>query len=194
VAGAAEEIWAYGLRNPWRFSFDRLTGDLFIGDVGQGLYEEIDFQPASSTGGENWGWRCYEASHPYDTGGCGPIGDYDMPILEYTHSSGRCSVTGGYRYRGFAAPDLRGAYLFGDWCTGDVWAGVYDEIGGTWSAVDLNFPQNLTGLTTFGEDETGNVYLAAGSTGTVYVLRQLGVVFADGFDAGNTDAWTDTVP
>jgi hypothetical protein len=189
---AAKEIWAYGLRNPWRFSFDRLTGDLYIGDVGQNLYEEIDLQPASSAGGENWGWRCYEATHPYNTAGCGPIGDYDMPILEYPHVSGRCSVTGGYLYRGFAAPGLRGAYVFADYCTGDVWAGVYDEGGGTWSAVDLDFPQGLTGLTTFGEDEAGNVYLAAGST--VYVLRQLGVVFADGFESGTTDAWADTVP
>jgi len=192
VAGAAEEIWAYGLRNPWRFSFDRLTGDLYIGDVGQNLYEEIDRAPAASTGGENWGWRCYEATHPYNTTGCGPIGDYDMPILEYPHASGRCSVTGGYLYRGSAAPDLRGAYLFADYCTGDVWAATYDQLGGTWSAVDLDFPQSLNGLTTFGEDELGNVYLAAGST--VYVVNQLGVIFVDGFESGGTGAWADTLP
>lgn len=192
VAGAAEEIWAYGLRNPWRFSFDRATGDLFIGDVGQNAWEEIDFQPASSTGGENWGWRCYEASHSYNLAGCGPIGDYDMPILEYAHSSGRCSVTGGYRYRGSSAPGLRGAYLFGDYCTGDVWAGIYDEMGGTWSVVDLDFPQSLFSLRTFGEDEQGNVYVSAGIT--VYLINEIGTVFADGFEAANTDAWSNTVP
>jgi len=192
VSGAAEEIWAYGLRNPWRFSFDRTTGDLFIGDVGQNLYEEIDFQPASSAGGENWGWRCYEATHPYNTSGCGPIGDYEMPILEYSHSSGRCSVTGGYRYRGVLAPGLRGAYLFGDYCSGDVWAGVYDEMGGSWSAVDLNFTDNLFSLRTFGEDEQGNVFVSAGST--VWVINEIGTLFVDGFETGDTTEWTETVP
>jgi len=189
---ALDEIWQVGLRNPWRFSFDRTTGDLFIGDVGQSLYEEIDFQPASSTGGENWGWHCYEATHPYNTSGCGPIGDYEMPILEYSHSSGRCSVTGGYRYRGVLAPGLRGAYLFGDYCSGDVWAGVYDEVGGTWSAVDLNFTESLFSLRTFGEDEQGNVYLSAGSS--VWVINELGTLFVDGFESGDSTAWTTTFP
>ena len=192
VSGVAEEIWAYGLRNPWRFSFDRTTGDLFIGDVGQGLYEEIDFQPASSTGGENWGWRCYEATHPYNTSDCGPIGDYEMPILEYSHSSGRCSVTGGYLYRGDRAPGLRGAYLFGDYCSGDVWAGIYDQMSDTWSAVDLNFTQSLFSLRTFGEDERGNVYVSAGSL--VYVINELGTLFVDGFESGDSTAWTTTFP
>ncbi len=192
VAGAREEIWAYGLRNPWRFSFDRVTGDLFIGDVGQNLYEEIDFQPASSPGGENWGWRCYEASHEYNTTGCGPIGDYEMPILEYSHTSGRCSATGGYLYRGLTAPGLRGAYLFGDYCSGDVWAGVYDATAGTWSAIDLDFATTPFSLRSFGEDEQGNVYLASGSS--VHVINEIGALFVDGFDSGDTLAWTETVP
>jgi glucose/arabinose dehydrogenase len=193
-AGAADEIWAYGLRNPWRFSFDRLTGDIFIGDVGQEDWEEIDFQPASSPGGENWGWRCYEGTHEYNTSGCGPIGDYEMPILEYSSGSttSNCSVTGGYRYRGVAAPGLRGAYLYGDYCSGDVWAGVYDEVGGTWSAVDLDFSTTPFSLRTFGEDEQGNVYLA--SLSTVYVIEEIGTIFVDGFDDGTTDAWTETTP
>jgi len=193
VAGALDEIWQPGLRNPWRFSFDRSNGDLFIGDVGQGTYEEIDHALASSTGGENWGWHCYEATHEYNITGCGPIGDYELPILEYEHASSRCSVTGGYRYRGTSAPGLRGAYLFGDWCTGDVWAGVEDQMTGTWSAVDLDFPDALFQLTTFGEDEEGNVYLATGG-GTVYVIDQVTVIFADWFESGDTSAWTDTVP
>ena len=156
------------------------------------MYEEINHAPSPGIGGENWGWRCYEGAHEYNTAGCGPISEYEMPILEYSHSSGRCSVTGGYRYRGFAAPDLRGAYLFGDWCTGDVWAGVYDDMSDTWSVVDLDFPQSLSGLTTFGEDERGNVYLARSSS--VYVFNQIGQIFADGFETGDTGAWTDTVP
>jgi hypothetical protein len=187
-----DEIWHTGLRNPWRFSFDRLNGDLFIGDVGYGAREEIDHQPASSPGGENWGWRCFEGTLDRNIGGCGPAGDYDMPILEYTHSGGRCSVTGGFRYRGASSPGLWGAYLFGDWCTGDVWAGIYDDVGGTWSTVDLDFPQGLGGLTTFGEDEDGEVYLASG--GTVYRFQEVGSIFADGFESGDTTAWSVTTP
>jgi glucose/arabinose dehydrogenase len=192
VSGAAEEIWAYGLRNPWRFSFDRTTGDLFIGDVGQVEWEEIDFQPVSSAGGENWGWRCNEGAHTYDTSGCGPIGDYDMPILEYPHVASRCSVTGGYRYRGAQAPGLRGAYLFGDYCTGDVWAGVEDSMTGLWTAVDLDFSTSLFSLRTFGEDEQGNVYISAGSS--VYLINELGTLFVDGFESGDSTAWTTTFP
>ncbi len=194
VSGAAEEIWAYGLRNPWRFSFDRTTGDLFIGDVGQYDWEEIDFQPASSTGGENWGWRCYEATHPHNTTGCGPIGDYDGPVIEYSSASptSNCSVTGGYRYRGVLAPGLKGAYLYGDYCSGKVWAGVYNEMGGTWSAVDLDFSPTPFSLRSFGEDERGNVYLASGSS--VYVIKQIGTLFVDGFESGNTTEWTATTP
>jgi glucose/arabinose dehydrogenase len=192
VANSLDEIWQPGLRNPWRFSFDRRTGDLFIGDVGQNSYEEVNHAPAASDGGENWGWRCYEATHSYNLTGCGPITDYEMPILEYSHALSRCSVTGGYVYRGSLAPGLRGAYLFGDWCTGDVWAGVYDPSAGTWSAVDLNFPQALNQLTTFGEDEEGNVYLVR--SGTVYLFSQTGVLFVDGFESGDTTGWDETVP
>ena len=192
VPGALPEIWQPGLRNPWRFSFDRLTGDLFIGDVGYNNWEEINRAVAAGGGGENWGWRCYEGAHPFNTTGCGPITDYEMPILEYAHSLGRCSVTGGYRYRGLGSPSLFGAYLFGDYCTGDVWAGVEDRGTGMWTAVDLDFPQGLSGLTTFGEDEAGEVYVAAGST--VYRFREVGVVFSDDFETGTTAAWTVTIP
>ncbi len=115
-----------------------------------------------------------------------------MPILEYSHSSGRCSVTGGYRYRGVEAPGLRGAYLFADYCTGDVWAGVEDPMTGLWTAVDLDFPTSLFSLRTFGEDEQGNVYISAGSS--VYLIHELGVLFVDGFESGDSTAWTTTVP
>jgi glucose/arabinose dehydrogenase len=192
VAGALDEIWQSGLRNPWRFSFDRVTGDLFIGDVGYSTWEEIDMAPAASTGGENWGWRCYEGAHPYNTTGCGPVTDYELPILEYAHSLGRCSVTGGYRYRGISSPGLLGAYLFGDYCTGDVWAGVEDAMSGSWSVVDLAFPNDLSTLTTFGEDESGEVYVAAGST--VYRFHEIGAIFADNFESSSTGAWSSTLP
>jgi len=192
VANTLPEIWQPGLRNPWRFSFDRLNGDLFIADVGQGSWEEINHAPAASTGGENWGWRCYEATHEYNTVGCGLIGDYEMPILEYSHTAGRCSVTGGYRYRGEAAPGLRGAYLFADWCTEDIWAGVYNEGSGIWSSVNLEFPQATWGITAFGEDEQGNVYFVR--SGSLYIFEQIGVIFTDGFETGDTTAWATTIP
>jgi hypothetical protein len=162
-----DEIWAYGLRNPWRFSFDRSTGDLFIGDVGQGTYEEIDFQPSSSAGGENWGWRCYEGAHVYNGAGCGDPSEYEAPIHEYQHGSGRCSVTGGYRYRGSGFPLVAGVYLFADYCSGEIWSAVAGAGGGF--AVSPS-PQHdaAFSISSFGEDENGELYVAAYSTGRVY--------------------------
>ncbi len=155
----ADEVWAYGLRNPWRFSFDRQTGDLWIGDVGQDAFEEIDFQPASSAGGENYGWDCREGAHVFnDTSGgsanCTGATFVD-PILEYPQTSGNCSVTGGFVYRGRVSSPLSGNYLFGDFCTGRIWRGV-PATGGAWSRVDLvdtNF-----GISSFGQGETGRLY------------------------------------
>ncbi len=121
AGGTCDEIWALGLRNPWRSSFDRLTGDLWIGDVGQLTWEEVDRQPAASAGGENYGWRCYEGNHPFNLAGCGPIGSYDFPVFEYAHSGNGCSVTGGYVYRGSQFPTLAGRYLLADYCTGNFW-------------------------------------------------------------------------
>src|SRR5262249_34326315 len=117
--GARGEIWAYGLRNPWRFSFDRATRDLWIADVGQNLYEEIDYQPASSHGGENYGWNRMEGLHCYQSG-CTQQG-LTLPVAEYAHTAaGECSVTGGFVYRGNLSPGLRGIYLYGDLCTGQI--------------------------------------------------------------------------
>ena len=116
-----KEIWAYGLRNPWRLSFDRLTHDLYIGDVGQSAREEIDFQPAAGKGGENYGWRVMEGSSCYPaSSACDPTGKV-LPVTEYDHSLG-CSVTGGYVYRGTAYPALVGYYFFGDFCSGRVFS------------------------------------------------------------------------
>ena len=111
------EVWAYGLRNPWRISFDRATGDFWIGDVGQGQWEEIDYLPAGSPGGANFGWSIVEGNHDYD--GTAQPG-FIPPVAEYSHSEGGCSVTGGYVYRG-AMPEWQGIYLYGDYCSGKVW-------------------------------------------------------------------------
>jgi glucose/arabinose dehydrogenase len=162
VAGVREEIWSYGLRNPWRFSFDRQTGDLWIGDVGQGLWEEVSFQPASSPGGENYGWDCREGAHDYADGNgdqnqtCTGTG-YTDPVLEYLHENGRCSVTGGFRYRGDVYPRLRGVYLYADFCTGELF-GTVPRCDGVWQSrllADTSFF-----ISTFAEDSTGELYVA----------------------------------
>ena len=196
VSGAAEEIWAYGLRNPWRFSFDRLTGDLFIGDVGQGAWEEIDLQPASSAGGENWGWRCYEGNTPFNSAGCGPAGDYEFPIVAYPHGTGDCSVNGGYRYRGFNYPNLYGTYIYGDYCSGKIWGATFN--GATWDTGEL--ADMTSSQSTFGQSEHGELYVAAYSpfpNGAVYHIVDTSVtaeIFTDGFETGNTNGWSLTTP
>ena len=187
-----DEIWAFGLRNPWRFSFDRTSGDLFIGDVGQNAWEEIDYQPASSSGGENYGWRCYEGDHPYNTSGCGPIEDYVGPIFEYPHAQG-CSITGGFRYRGSQFPNLAGTYLYGDYCSGVIWGGTND--GGVWSSVPL-LNSNLN-ISSFGEDEDGELYVTdhVSNNGAVYRIIDTSPtdsVFGDGFESGDTTSWSAT--
>ena len=151
---ARPEIWAWGLRNVWRFSFDRATGDLYMADVGQNKWEEIDFQPAESSGGENYGWNAYEGTHPYS--GEAPASEVVMPILEYGHENGWCSVTGGYVYRGEALPGLRGYYLYSDWCTGTIWAAWRDANGDWQSTISLESGRQVS---SFGEDEAGELYL-----------------------------------
>jgi glucose/arabinose dehydrogenase len=162
--GGLPEIWAYGLRNPWRFSFDRLTGDLYIGDVGQDRWEEIDFLPAGSPGGTNFGWNYREGLHPYQ--GTPPPGlQLVDPVAEYGHDLG-CAVTGGVVYRGRAMPAWQGIYLFGDYCSGRVW-GLLRAPDGTWGQAQL-FESGVS-VTSFGEDEAGEVYLAA-YQGSLYQL------------------------
>jgi glucose/arabinose dehydrogenase len=151
---ARPEIWAYGLRNPWRFIFDRANGDLFIADVGQNEWEEIDYLAAGSAGGQNFGWRYFEATHPYDGK---PPADAVMvaPVAEYSHSEG-CSVSGGLVYRGRALPAFQGVYLYGDFCTGTVW-GLLRNAAGQWQSQVLY--QGLRQITALGEDEAGEPYL-----------------------------------
>ncbi|NWF99781.1 MAG: PQQ-dependent sugar dehydrogenase [Thermoanaerobaculaceae bacterium] len=167
ITGAREEIWALGLRNPWKVAFDRRSGDVFIGDVGQGTWEEIDFQPAGSSGGENYGWRLKEGDHCYNPpSSCDPGGLAD-PILEYPHTEGNCSVTGGTRYRGGMSPRLDGVYLYGDYCSGRIW-GASQRGDGSWRTVEL--VDTTMNISTFGEDAAGEVYVASYSSsgGTVY--------------------------
>ncbi len=164
TTGARGEIWAQGLRNPWRFSFDRVTRDLWIADVGQEVYEEIDFQPASSRGGENYGWNVMEGMHCYRAG-CQTTGV--LPVAEYTHAAGGCSVTGGFVYRGSAWGGLRGIYLYGDYCSGRIWG--LERQGGEWN--NRLLLSSGFGITTFGEDEAGEVYVANAGNGAIHRIE-----------------------
>jgi glucose/arabinose dehydrogenase len=159
-----DTIWAYGLRNPWRFSFDRATGDMLIGDVGQNAIEEIDFQPASSTGTENYGWRCMEGNNCTGLTGCTcNAASLSDPIHTYGHGGGNCSVTGGYVYRGPGLGSLTGHYFFADYCSARIWTFRYD--GTTLSnlverTVDLAPDVGAINLiTSFGEDALGQLYI-----------------------------------
>jgi glucose/arabinose dehydrogenase len=165
--GWRPEIWAYGLRNPWRYSFDRATGDLYIADVGQGQWEEVNRQAAGSRGGENYGWPNLEGDHCYrGDGDCEPAGGSIHPIVEYSHDEGGCSISGGHVYRGAAQPALHGIYLFGDYCSGLIWGAA--PLEGGWRRAQLAG----TGLSisTFGEDEAGEVYVADMAGGGIYRL------------------------
>ena len=155
------EVWAYGLRNPWRISFDKGTGDLYIADVGQNTWEEIDYLPAGSPGGTNFGWNHREGAHDYAGGG--PSGMVD-PVAEYSHQEGGCSVTGGYVYRG-AMPEWNGIYLYADYCTGLIWGLI--QIDGGWQKQQL-FDVDYT-ITSFGQDQAGELYLVSDS-GSIYKL------------------------
>jgi len=165
--GARPEIWAYGLRNPWRFSFDRATNDLWIADVGQGAWEEIDFQPSTSIGGENYGWRRMEGTHCFNPGaGCND-GSLVLPVIEYDHSNGACSVTGGYVYRGSVSPRLYGTYVYGDYCNGVIWGATRAGNGTVTSTVLAN---TTLSISTFGEDLNGEIYVTDYGNGRLYHL------------------------
>ena len=162
-----DEIWALGLRNPWRFSFDRLTGDLFVADVGQNAWEEVSFEPAASGGGRNYGWRRMEAAHCFNPAFNCNDGSLVLPILEYSHSLG-CSITGGYRYRGTEMPEHFGTYFYGDFCSGRIWGGIENVETGTWTSTELL--DSDVSISTFGEDERGELYVAD-LGGTLYRMH-----------------------
>jgi glucose/arabinose dehydrogenase len=164
-AGFRPEIWALGVRNPWRFSFDRTAFDLFIADVGQGEWEEIDFQPASSPGGENYGWRIMEGTHCFNPNPCSTTG-LTLPVVEYDHSAGNCSVTGGYVYRADTYQRMKGLYFYGDFCSGRIWSLRRDA--GNWQS-SLLLDTSIQ-ISAFGEDEQGNLYVASYGTGEIFPL------------------------
>ena len=165
---ALSEIWAYGLRNPWRFSFDRITGDLYIADVGQNDWEEINFQPADSLGGENYGWSNMEGNHCYRLG-CESV-LFSAPIAEYRHSNGTCSVTGGYVYRGEALLHMRGSYVYGDFCSGTIWT-ISRTMSGDWDEA-LIIESELQ-ISSFGEDEFGEVYVVDYAGGIYKIVEDI---------------------
>lgn len=162
--GARPEIWAFGLRNPWRYSFDRASGDLWIGDVGQSSWEEVSLQRAGSAGGENYGWSAFEGSRAF-AGGVVP-GDAVAPVHEYSHDEGGCTVIGGYVYRGRSIPALRGIYVFGDLCIGEI-EGLRVREGGPVRHRTLG--PTVENLSSFGEDRRGELY-ALSLSGGVYRL------------------------
>lgn len=165
--GALPEIYAYGLRNPWRFSFDPATGDMFIADVGQNEIEEINLLPADTDEALNFGWNILEGSSCYLEANCDTTG-LTMPIMEYPHADGSCSVTGGAVYHGQNLSDLNGTYIFADFCSGLVWQGVEGD-DGNWTMSDPI--QSGLAISSFGVDDQGEVYVLDLNSGTVYRLE-----------------------
>ena len=188
---ARPEIWAYGLRNPWRFTFDRATGDLWLADVGQNRWEEVNLQPAASGGGENYGWRLMEGRHcflpPEDCTEPGLV----LPVLEYPHVAGDdCAVIGGYRYRGTSWPALQGAYLFADFCSGRIRAAA-PGCGGGWHTREL-YNADFA-ISSLGEDQAGELYLtefAASARLFRIGLIPISQLHQDGFESADASAWS----
>lgn len=161
---AKDEIWAYGLRHPWRFSFDSENHDLYIADVGEAEWEEVNYQPANSEGGENYGWKYMEGFHEFR-----PPDDFDMseltlPVAEYGHDPG-CSVTGGYVYRGVNYESLEGIYFFGDFCTGNIW-GLKRDTNNNWNYSELL--ETDLAISSFGIDEENEIYVMGLNSGDIY--------------------------
>lgn len=168
-----DEIWAYGLRNPWKFAFDEETGDLYMGDVGQNAREEVNFEPADFEGGGNYGWRCYEGTQPYNLNGCNAP-EYIEPIMDYAYGSQgngfRCSITGGRVYRGSAYPNLVGKYIATDYCSGEYWVLWQDENGWNEFLSEFTLPGSLVA---FGTDADQELYaVRGGNSGAVYKVRE----------------------
>jgi len=161
-----DEVWAIGLRNPWRTSFDRETGAFWVADVGQNQIEEVNVLQPGAPGGDNLGWPIMEGNSCFGAAGCDQSG-LTLPVAEYAHVGGNCSVTGGYVYRGAAFPQWQGIYFYGDYCSGRIWALAPDGAGGWMNAEIMD--ADLT-LSSFGEDETGELYAIDYGAGVVYRL------------------------
>jgi len=183
-----DRIWAYGLRNPWKFSFDSVTGDLYIGDVGQSAREEIDFQLAGSMGGENYGWRMMEGNACVSAG-CDTTGKV-LPVAQYGHSSGGCAVTGGYVYRGTDFPSLYGHYFFGDFCSGRLYS-IYRNSTPGWDPVQS--VGTSFNISTFGEGEDKELYLANYYAGEIYKIGYLISISGNAGIGGTKLSYTDGV-
>jgi glucose/arabinose dehydrogenase len=185
------EIWAYGVRNPWRDSFDRLTGDLWIADVGQDLWEEIDFQPAGAPGGRDYGWRCKEGLVNTGLPNTTCDGTYIDPILVYSHSFG-CSITGGYVYRGCAIPDLQGTYFYADYCSNTIWSLRYDgttitEQTNRTAQLDPPGALTLVSISSFGEDAYGEIYACDQTGGEIFKIIPTAATGTDCNSNGRND-------
>jgi glucose/arabinose dehydrogenase len=168
TANAVKTIWAYGLRNTWRWSFDRKTGDTWLGDVGQDLWEEVDFSTPQQAGGANYGWRCFEGNNTYNTDSCRGRRNYRFPIFSYPHNldTGGLTVIGGYVYRGNAFPVLKGYYVCADYLSNNAWKIIPNGTGGWNIYLQKNVPASIV---SFGEDESGELY-AASQTGVIYKI------------------------
>ncbi|MEO8068614.1 MAG: PQQ-dependent sugar dehydrogenase [Flavobacteriales bacterium] len=182
--GILPEIWARGLRNPWRFSLDELTGDVWIGDVGQGVWEEIDRWPGNNNSGPDFGWRCYEGTGGYNTAGCGAIGTYDAPVAAHNHTDSWCAIVGGQVYRGNNFTRLTGRYIYTDWCLGNIYSLTPNGPGWT---QELLCASGISGLAAFGENMNGELYVVNQQSGFVYrivdpyaVVRVSPKVFLEG--------------
>jgi glucose/arabinose dehydrogenase len=172
-----EEIWGYGLRNPWRCAFDSLTGDLYMADVGQNSREEVNVEPVGSDGGNNYGWRCYEGNSTYNTSGCPSSSTMVFPVHQYNYGGSpyRCSITGGNVYRGKQIPDLQGTYFFADYCSNQIWSCRWDGSDGITELEDRTseLAPNvgaIGSITSFGEDADGNIYICD-LGGEVFVIQ-----------------------
>jgi len=184
-SNTCDEIWLRGFRNPWRTSFDRDTGDFWIGDVGQGSWEEISLRTQGSTDPTFYGWRCLEGAHTYNSSNiCATPPANVLPVMEYSHAGNRCAITGGFRYRGPITP-LDGMYIFSDACTSEIFMGK-PAGGGTWSYTEWRDDADGYGTYSgFGEDEAGNLYVVHTQDGEVYKFvspQSTDLIFADGFD------------
>ncbi|MEL6257381.1 MAG: PQQ-dependent sugar dehydrogenase, partial [Bacteroidota bacterium] len=177
-----DEIWSLGWRNPWRFSFDRQTGDMWIADVGQGLYEEVSFETAGSAG-LNYGWRCREGDHDFNTTDCGPVSDYVAPVFEYLHSfQSGSSITGGFVYRGQDHPGLVGHYIGGDYNSGQFFT-IFSDGSGGWDTTRQGQLFSRDRLSTFGEGSDGEVYVADHTSGIIYKIADANTSIIPGVDA-----------
>jgi glucose/arabinose dehydrogenase len=168
-ADGCDEIWQLGLRNPWRFSFDPATQNMWIGDVGWNKWEEVDWRPPASSKGVNWGWRCREGQHPHNMSLCDPQGAYVDPVIEYGHQSGRCSIIGGRVYRGIAWPQIHGHYFYADFCTGEFWS--LRDPGSALKQIAWDVEGNSGTPVAFGVDHVGELYVAFHAAGQIARLE-----------------------